>query len=175
MWPPQWSVPQPNTWPLAHQEPPTPVLPTEESTAPCWCQWCPALPLFSCNELITSALDWKSLEGRDPNWFIFAPLHQTQDLKHNKPLANICWTKGNNYVLPFMGHLTCVKHLISPSPHQHTTQFCKWGNKLRKWNSLPKVYNEEIQVCLWTPVFKHSTAGPKRLDNGLGFYKNNLS
>ena len=60
------------------------------------------------------ALAWKSFEERSPNWFIFASLHQAQNLKHSRPSANMCWIKGNNYVLPF----TCVKPWAESRPYQ---------------------------------------------------------
>lgn len=108
------------------QGPPAPVPSTEALTTPQWCWWYPACPSPSCNELITCASPapgWKSLDCRAPNWLIFASLHQAQYMKHSRPSADMSWTKGNNYVLPFTRDFICVKHLTPLSPyHQKGTQ-----------------------------------------------------
>lgn len=152
---------------------PTQHLLCYPSHPPHWRVNCPRLvvpraPITLCNELMTSAspaLHCKPLDDRDLHWFIFASLHHAQYLKHSRPLGNMCWTNGNDSVLPFTDHFTCVKH-ETPLSHHHTTTIkgmplsfaYKEKLSLERWSSLPKSITSKFRsafklLCLITPFY----------------------
>ena len=134
------------------------------------------------------ALAWKSFEERSPIWFILASLHQAQYVKHSRPSANMCWIKGNNYVLPS----TCVKPWAESRPYQKgiwpILQVRNQGEVIcpksttSKWKSTTSIWLINEVICpksttskrllltfkilfLSTPLYSWT----KGLDNGLVF------